>query len=109
MTMPGDITFNSGTSYFGQNLTDFVLNGTIAASRVDDMATRILASWYLLKQDSDYPAGMSMTLKLLSCLTFAQSTSTRSSHLTSPQMNMLMSKTITSKSSERSAQLVPFS
>ena len=58
--MPGDITFNSGTSWFGQNLTNFVLNGTIAASRVDDMATRILASWYLLKQDSaGYPAGMS--------------------------------------------------
>ncbi|GJE84410.1 glycoside hydrolase family 3 protein [Phanerochaete sordida] len=56
MTMPGDITFNSGTSWFGQNLTDFVNNGTIAASRVDDMATRILASWFLLHQDdSDYP------------------------------------------------------
>ena len=57
MTMPGDITFNSGTSYFGQNLTDFVNNGTIPASRVDDMATRILASWYLLGQDKNYPAG----------------------------------------------------
>lgn len=55
MTMPGDITFNSGTSWWGQNLTDFVNNGTIAASRVDDMATRILAAWYLLHQDGDYP------------------------------------------------------
>ncbi|EKM59357.1 glycoside hydrolase family 3 protein [Phanerochaete carnosa HHB-10118-sp] len=57
MTMPGDISFGSGTSWFGQNLTDFVLNGTIAESRVDDMASRILASWYLLDQDSpDYPS-----------------------------------------------------
>ncbi|THH28092.1 hypothetical protein EUX98_g6098 [Antrodiella citrinella] len=56
MTMPGDITFNSGTSYFGQNLTDYVLNGTIPQSRIDDMATRVLAGWYLLGQDTNYPA-----------------------------------------------------
>ncbi|KAI0689019.1 glycosyl hydrolase family 3 N terminal domain-containing protein [Cytidiella melzeri] len=55
MTMPGDITFSSGTSWWGQNLTDFVANGTIAQARLDDMATRILASWYLLKQDGPYP------------------------------------------------------
>ncbi|KAH9010572.1 beta-glucosidase [Lactarius pseudohatsudake] len=56
MTMPGDITFNSGTSYFGANLTAYVQNGTIPAARVDDMATRILAGWYLLGQDSpSYP------------------------------------------------------
>ncbi|KDQ52334.1 glycoside hydrolase family 3 protein [Jaapia argillacea MUCL 33604] len=56
MTMPGDITFGSGTSYFGGNLTAFVMNGTIAASRLDDMATRIAASWYFLGQDQPgYP------------------------------------------------------
>ena len=56
MTMPGDITFNSGTSYFGANLTAYVQNGTIPEARVDDMATRILAGWYLLGQDSpSYP------------------------------------------------------
>ncbi|KDR78187.1 hypothetical protein GALMADRAFT_94735 [Galerina marginata CBS 339.88] len=56
MTMPGDITFSSHTSWWGPNLTAFVNNGTIPESRVDDMATRILASWYLLGQDdSDYP------------------------------------------------------
>lgn len=57
MTMPGDITFNSGTSYFGQNLTDYVNNGTIPEARVDDMATRVLAAWYFLAQDGDYPEG----------------------------------------------------
>ncbi|KAL5520254.1 hypothetical protein ACEPAG_9467 [Sanghuangporus baumii] len=56
MTMPGDITFNSGTSWWGANLTAFVNNGSIAEARLDDMATRIAASWYFLHQDEDYPA-----------------------------------------------------
>ena len=57
MTMPGDITFDSGDSYFGGNLTEYVRNGTIPLARVDDMATRIIASWYLLHQDSPtYPS-----------------------------------------------------
>ncbi|KAG6908117.1 hypothetical protein DXG01_006086 [Tephrocybe rancida] len=56
MTMPGDIVFKSGTTYFGSNLTDYVQNGTIPESRVDDMATRILAGWYFLHQDApSYP------------------------------------------------------
>ena len=43
MTMPGDIlvpvdtAFESGTSYFGKNLTAYVENGTISEARVDDM------------------------------------------------------------------------
>lgn len=56
MSMPGDITFNSGTSYWGANLTAFVNNGSIAEARLDDMATRIAAAWYYLHQDQDYPA-----------------------------------------------------
>ncbi|KAJ3537917.1 hypothetical protein NMY22_g5393 [Coprinellus aureogranulatus] len=52
MSMPGDVTFSSGTSWWGQTLVDFVNNGTIPEARVDDMATRILAGYYLLKQDS---------------------------------------------------------
>jgi len=59
MTMPGSFTFDvsdSPTSYFGANLTAYVKNGTIPEARVDDMATRILASWYFLGQGSpDYP------------------------------------------------------
>jgi beta-glucosidase-like glycosyl hydrolase len=55
--MPGDITFESGTSYFGANLTAYVQNGIIPMSRVDDMATRIIASWYFVHQDDpSYPA-----------------------------------------------------
>lgn len=56
MTMPGDITFKSGDSYFGGNLTAYVQNGTIPEGRVDDAAARVLAAYYLLEQDDDsYP------------------------------------------------------
>lgn len=43
--MPGDIGFDSGTSYWGANLTVAVLNGTIPQWRVDDMATRIMVRY----------------------------------------------------------------
>ena len=55
MTMPGDITFNSGNAYFGGDLTAFAINGSIAEARLDDMATRIAAAWYFLHQDEGYP------------------------------------------------------
>ena len=51
MTMPGDVTFDSGTSYWGANLTVAVLNGTIPQWRLDDMATRIVAAWYYVGRD----------------------------------------------------------
>ncbi|KAF9270441.1 beta-glucosidase [Marasmius fiardii PR-910] len=56
MTMPGDITFGSGTTYFGDALVTAVNNGQVSQTRIDDLATRILAGWYLLGQDSGYPA-----------------------------------------------------
>ncbi|KAI0480749.1 glycoside hydrolase family 3 protein [Xylariaceae sp. FL0804] len=41
----------------GANLTAAVRNGTVSEARVTDMATRIIAAWYLLGQDSDdFPA-----------------------------------------------------
>lgn len=55
MTMPGDITFDSNTSWFGANLTSYVHNGTIPVSRLEDMAERIVAAWYYMHQDSGYP------------------------------------------------------
>lgn len=55
MTMPGDIVFNSGDSYFGYNLTAAVRNGSVSIERLDDMAERILASWFLVGQDKDFP------------------------------------------------------
>jgi len=56
MTMPGDVFFDSFTSFFGGNLTDAVNNGSVAMERLDDMAERIMASYFLLGQDRDYPA-----------------------------------------------------
>ncbi|KAI1434411.1 glycoside hydrolase family 3 protein [Xylaria sp. CBS 124048] len=42
---------------FGTNLTNAVHNGTVTEARVTDMATRIIAAWYLVGQDSpDFPA-----------------------------------------------------
>ncbi|KAL7413346.1 glycoside hydrolase superfamily [Mrakia frigida] len=59
MNMPGVpnwLTFD-GTSYWGvDNLLKMVSNGSMPESRVTDMATRILSSWYLLGQDVDFPA-----------------------------------------------------
>ena len=43
MTMPGNIVFGSGDSYFGGNLTTYVNNGTIPEARVDDMAVRYVS------------------------------------------------------------------
>lgn len=59
MTMPGqvDCCDKSFTgSFWGGNLTMAVNNGSVAASRLEDMATRVLAGWYLLGQDKpSYP------------------------------------------------------
>ena len=52
MVMPGDVGFTWGT-----NIVTSVANGTIPESQVDDMTERVVASWYLLGQDKDFPAG----------------------------------------------------
>ncbi|KAI0321103.1 glycoside hydrolase family 3 protein [Amylostereum chailletii] len=57
MTMPGETAALSWTGYFGSALVDAVKSGNVSTERIDDLATRILAGWYLLGQDSsDYPA-----------------------------------------------------
>ncbi|KAI1453825.1 glycoside hydrolase family 3 protein [Annulohypoxylon moriforme] len=55
MTMPGS-DFNGGSVYWGSKLTQAVSSGEVPQSRLDDMVRRILAAWYLLGQDSGYPA-----------------------------------------------------
>ncbi|KAG0928436.1 hypothetical protein G6F35_007997 [Rhizopus arrhizus] len=55
MTMPGDIVYHSNNSYFGKNLTAAVDHGKVSKSRVTDMATRIVATWYRFKQETGYP------------------------------------------------------
>ncbi|KUI65235.1 putative beta-glucosidase M [Cytospora mali] len=44
------------SSYWGYNLTDAVNNGSVDATRLDDMATRVLASFYYLRQENTYPS-----------------------------------------------------
>ncbi|KAL8833025.1 MAG: hypothetical protein Q9170_004553 [Blastenia crenularia] len=53
MAMPGDVLFDTGTSYWGANLTVAVLNGTVPEWRLDDMATRIMAAFYYVGRDQN--------------------------------------------------------
>ncbi|KAI1154432.1 beta-glucosidase M [Nemania diffusa] len=41
---------------WGDELVKSVKNGSIPESRLDDMATRVIASWYQMKQDEGFPA-----------------------------------------------------
>lgn len=53
MSMPGDGQFwQDGKSFFGEQLTLAVLNGSVPEERLNDMATRIVAAWYQVGQDS---------------------------------------------------------
>jgi beta-glucosidase-like glycosyl hydrolase len=52
MTMPGDGQFwANGKSFWGDKLTVAVLNGSIPVERLNDMAARVVATWYQLGQD----------------------------------------------------------
>ncbi|KAK3117357.1 cytoskeletal protein binding [Teratosphaeriaceae sp. CCFEE 6253] len=76
-TMPGDIGFDSGTTYFGTNLTIAVLNGTVPQWRLDDMAVRIMAAWYYVdrpgNQVPDAPNFSSWTSDTFGYLHYYQS------------------------------------
>ncbi|KAK4145633.1 putative beta-glucosidase M [Dichotomopilus funicola] len=41
--------------FWGVNLLEAVHNGSVSDQRITDMATRLLAPWYYLKQDNAYP------------------------------------------------------
>jgi len=56
MNMPGGIQFLSATpSYWGENITIAVRNGSLAESKVDDMIRRIMTPYFHLGQDRDFP------------------------------------------------------
>ena len=55
MAMPGD-GMGDNVFLWGQNLVRAVSDGTVPQSRLDDIARRILAGWYLLGQDTGYPS-----------------------------------------------------
>ena len=60
MTMPGGFSTYGETwghgSYYGNNLTEAVHNGTVPISRLDDMILRIMTPYFLLDQDKNYPS-----------------------------------------------------
>ncbi|KAM0417408.1 hypothetical protein ACHAPT_012557 [Fusarium lateritium] len=52
MSMPGDgLKWQDGDSLWGPRLTQAVLNGSLPVDRLNDMALRIVASFYQLGQD----------------------------------------------------------
>jgi beta-glucosidase len=52
MSMPGDgLRWANGDSLWGSHLTESILNGSLPLTRLNDMVTRIVASWYQLGQD----------------------------------------------------------
>ncbi|KAI4592407.1 hypothetical protein KJ359_011218 [Pestalotiopsis sp. 9143b] len=52
-----DVAMPSGEGLWAGNLTLSVTNGSVAESQVDNMATRILASWFQMNQDdAEFPA-----------------------------------------------------
>ena len=46
-----DMVMPSGLTYWAGNLTQAVNNGSVPESRMDDMASRIIAAWYQMAQD----------------------------------------------------------
>ena len=41
--------------FWGKNLTDAVTNGSVSTERLNDMNTRLLAAYFYLNQDQDFP------------------------------------------------------
>ncbi|CAJ2505802.1 Uu.00g131960.m01.CDS01 [Anthostomella pinea] len=50
-----DMVMPSGSDFWAKNLTQAVNNGSVPESRIDDMAQRIVASWYKMGQDTGFP------------------------------------------------------
>ncbi|KAJ5929025.1 hypothetical protein N7454_006873 [Penicillium verhagenii] len=61
-----DMAMPTGLEFWGSDFTEAIKNGSVPLSRLDDMATRIIATWYQMGQDSSsYPAlGVGMPYNL---------------------------------------------
>lgn len=56
LDMPGDTQIPLfGHSYWMYQLSRSVLNGSVPMDRLNDMATRIVATWYKMGQDKNFP------------------------------------------------------
>ncbi|KAI0390348.1 glycoside hydrolase family 3 protein [Xylariaceae sp. FL0594] len=49
-----DMAMPSGEQFWGNHLITAVKNGSVPESRVDDMVTRIIATWYKMGQDQSF-------------------------------------------------------
>jgi beta-glucosidase len=55
-TQPGDgASWANGVSYWGGQLSTAILNGSVPIDRLNDQVTRVVAAWYQLGQDQNYP------------------------------------------------------
>jgi beta-glucosidase-like glycosyl hydrolase len=53
VSMPGDgLRWEDGKSLWGGELTKAVLNGSVPIERLNDMVTRVVATWYQMGQDN---------------------------------------------------------
>lgn len=60
MSMPGDgLVWAGGESLWGPELTKSVLNGSVPLERLNDMVTRVVASWYRMDLNRTLPANAS--------------------------------------------------
>ncbi|UNI15803.1 Beta-glucosidase [Purpureocillium takamizusanense] len=50
-----DMAMPSGSEFWGKHLVEAVKNGSVPESRVTDMATRIVTTWYQFQQDTLFP------------------------------------------------------
>ncbi|KAK7953086.1 glycoside hydrolase family 3 protein [Apiospora saccharicola] len=50
-----DMVMPFGSQFWGDKLVQAVNNGSVPESRIDDMVTRILSTWYKFNQDTDFP------------------------------------------------------
>ncbi|KAJ6787866.1 hypothetical protein PWT90_07154 [Aphanocladium album] len=50
-----DMAMPNPGSFWGDELVKSVKNGSVPESRINDMATRILTTWYQFKQDEHFP------------------------------------------------------
>ncbi|KAI0425094.1 glycoside hydrolase family 3 protein [Xylaria sp. FL1042] len=53
--MPGNVSALTGSSYFGDALLEAVNGGLVSEDRLDDMAKRVMAPYFRLGQDQDFP------------------------------------------------------
>lgn len=51
-----DVAMPNAGVYWGSQLSQAVSNGSVPESRLDDMVTRLIASWYRLGQDAGFPS-----------------------------------------------------